>query len=1004
MKAGMKLFIVTMLGLFVLCPATSAAWTEPVPVTEVNTQYEEWAPFLSFDKLSLYFARVRTNISYYGRIYEARRENPSGPFTSIREISELNEPLVHILCPWVSPDNLRMYYYKEQGAIGVWSLQVSERSSVNDPWPKGTGISELNALGNALLAPKLTADELIIFFSAYNLPGGQGEYDIWMATRPDRNSPFGQVRNLSEINTTSYELYPSPSADGLQLYFTSNRNGNYQLFKATRESLDAPFGNVEHLSFLDTPGGHSLFPYLSSDGSKLYFVRQVGENLSSRDIWVQDTKPQPIEGLISRWEFDEGSGTTAYDSVGSNHGIIHGAQWTSGIIGSALNFDGINDYVEVPDNESQQIKTNQLTVTGWIKLDEDIGNRQRRLICKQQTTMVCWGLEVYGNGYCGATGNQVLFHDSNGSTFSICLSTTKLALHKWYHIAATDTAGAIRIYLDGQLDHSCEGGYGIPPNINAPILIGRTNPPALFFKDMVDDVMIFDRALSAEEIQQIYQAVVPPVEIPETYYVDGVNGNDSNDGLSLETAFATVQKGINTAKDGNTVLVYPAVYSEAVNFAGKAIMVQGVATTTGIPVLEKVGDFAVSFYNGEGPGSILKDFVIRNSFMAVFISGCSPTISNVTVVDNKYGISAYTGAGPDISNCIFWNNTDADLDGCQARYSWVQDTKPQPLEGLISRWAFDEGSGTIAHDSVGNNHGTIYGAQWTTGILGGALDFAGNGERVEVPDDDSLTPANQITICFWVYNRGGSVPAIYKSASCPGEPASPGNSRAYGMALSEEWVSMSVYSAVNTYGQITSNNPVSLNKWHHVAGTFNQGQAALYVDGHPEISATLAVSSIMNDAQPLIIGGAWEYCGTDSFEGKLNGVVDDVRIYNRALSAEEIRQLYQNGSGVSPLFADPANGDYHLLSRRGRYWPQHDVWVLDKVTSPCVDGGDPAVDPSGEPMPNGGRIDMGAYGGTPFASMSEWPLTTDTNRDGAVDLADLATFCNEWLSTLPWAE
>jgi hypothetical protein len=134
------------------------------------------------------------------------------------------------------------------------------------------------------------------------------------------------------------------------------------------------------------------------------------------------------------------------------------------------------------------------------------------------------------------------------------------------------------------------------------------------------------------------------------------------------------------------------------------------------------------------------------------------------------------------------------------------------------------------------------------------------------------------------------------------------------------------------------------------------------------------------------------------------GLVDDAMIFDRALSAEEIQQLFDGGLPDNPLFADPANGDYHLLSRRGRYWPQHDVWVLDKVTSPCIDGGDPAVDPSGEPMPNGGRIDMGAYGGTPFASMSEWPITTDTNRDGAVDFADLATFCNEWLSTLPWAE
>jgi hypothetical protein len=76
------------------------------------------------------------------------------------------------------------------------------------------------------------------------------------------------------------------------------------------------------------------------------------------------------------------------------------------------------------------------------------------------------------------------------------------------------------------------------------------------------------------------------------------------------------------------------------------------------------------------------------------------------------------------------------------------------------------------------------------------------------------------------------------------------------------------------------------------------------------------------------------------------------------------------------LFVDPDNDDYHLRSERGRYWPEHDVWVLDKVTSPCIDGGDPTMDPSYEPMPNGGLLNMGAYGGTPYAGMSEIPCSS----------------------------
>jgi|GEM_PF-1366409 len=264
------------------------------------------------------------------------------------------------------------------------------------------------------------------------------------------------------------------------------------------------------------------------------------------------------------------------------------------------------------------------------------------------------------------------------------------------------------------------------------------------------------------------------------YCVDAINGDDNNDGLTPEKAFATIQKGIDIAADGDVVLVYPGLYQEEVNFLGKALTVQGVVVSPdGVPVLQNPGDFAVSFYSGEGPYSILKNFIIKNSFMGVFIVGSSPSISNLTIVGNKYGIEAYAGSEPDISNSILWNNTDSDLFGCRARYSCVE-----------------------------------------------------RGSEDDITDD--------------------------------------------------------------------------------------------------------------------------------------------------------------------PLFVDPDNGDYHLRSERGRYWPEYDIWVLDKITSPCVDGGDPDTDTLNEPMPHGNRINIGAYGGTMEASLSPseqpCPLSGKASNpypaDGAVDVEE----------------
>ncbi len=80
-----------------------------------------------------------------------------------------------------------------------------------------------------------------------------------------------------------------------------------------------------------------------------------------------------------------------------------------------------------------------------------------------------------------------------------------------------------------------------------------------------------------------------------------------------------------------------------------------------------------------------------------------------------------------------------------------------------------------------------------------------------------------------------------------------------------------------------------------------------------------------------------------------------------------------NGEGnmdADPRFADPSNGDFHLRSQAGRWDLSSQTWVLDNVTSPCIDAGDPDSDWTLELMPHGERINMGAFGGTPKASMS----------------------------------
>ncbi len=166
-----------------------------------------------------------------------------------------------------------------------------------------------------------------------------------------------------------------------------------------------------------------------------------------------------------------------------------------------------------------------------------------------------------------------------------------------------------------------------------------------------------------------------------TYHVNSLVGSNANDGLSAESAFATIQCAIDSSEDGDIILVWPGIYTENIIYDGKAVMIQG---TGGLPVIDGGGYWAVSFFNNEGQDSVLRNVLVTNSYMGIFISGSSPTISNVNVLNNMFGIEAYSGSEPKIANCILWDNSDGDIYGSEIRYCCVERASEAVGEGNIS--------------------------------------------------------------------------------------------------------------------------------------------------------------------------------------------------------------------------------------------------------------------------------------------------------------------------------
>jgi hypothetical protein len=111
---------------------------------------------------------------------------------------------------------------------------------------------------------------------------------------------------------------------------------------------------------------------------------------------------------------------------------------------------------------------------------------------------------------------------------------------------------------------------------------------------------------------------------------------------------------------------------------------------------------------------------------------------------------------------------------------------------------------------------------------------------------------------------------------------------------------------------------------------------------------------------------------------------------------------------ADPCFVDPDNDNYHLMSQAGRWDADSQIWVQDDVTSPCIDAGDPMGPIGWEPFPNGGFVNMGAYGCTPEASKTyfggpvcETIVAGDINGDGQVNRADLEIMALHWTDDEP---
>ena len=216
-------------------------------------------------------------------------------------------------------------------------------------------------------------------------------------------------------------------------------------------------------------------------------------SLTGEFIVVATTAPAVVPGLVAAYPFDEGAGTTVFDVSGNgNNGTINGATWTtSGRYGNALVFDGTSALVTVNNSCSLQLNA-AMTLEAWVNPDT-VNSAYCDVIYKGNDNYYLEGTTVDGGGVPGIGGTF-------GGSDVVLFGPATLALNTWTHLAATYDGTTARLYVNGTQVASQAQTGDIATSTNA-LQIGGDSIYNQFFQGAIDEVRIYNRALSAAEIQ-----------------------------------------------------------------------------------------------------------------------------------------------------------------------------------------------------------------------------------------------------------------------------------------------------------------------------------------------------------------------------------------------------------------------------------------------------------------------------------------------------------------------
>jgi uncharacterized membrane protein len=751
--------------------------------------------------------------------------------------------------------------------------------------------------------------------------------------------------------------------DGTNMSFYMNGNllGTKEINNINKGSLDVLIGR--------RPGGTSYF------NGTIDEVRIWNRALTPEEINKSMNSPVPpedIPGLVAAWGFNEGEGNVTRDFHRQrdqasdetdllNIGIFSGEEWNDGkhygntrllmhfdenatingtaqdfsiykndgvlgngtvgtaptwnascgISGGCFEFDGVDDFINISDDPSFDVT--DFSIAAWVKPDES--GRIQFIFEAENETFPYPGYRLIIQA-----DNRFYLQTEDFASPNSIGSTTTISPGTWYYVVGTFTNSTknLSIYVNGNLENSTMGDAPIPTVDYIHIGMDKESSTR-FFNGSIDEVAIYSRALTPEEILEHYNA-------RKAKFIDWVDENAStstnecaptNDSLNsgclefdgvgdyVDVSYSSSIDFSPNKSFSVGVWVYPNNLLSGAGYQSKIIF-----TEQGYQMLTQSSEVIAYIFNGswqplsaslsaEKWSYITMTYDYSQSNFSLYVNGnlVNSTIINqiiqtgsATGTDHLYIGSWRTPGNYNFNGTIdevrIWNRALTQTEIQEEMNS----SRPVHRDGLVAAWSFNELDGWKTFDQ----HHRV------KGKCGDAMSFDGSNDYVEIPDDNNLDFNNiDFSLELWVKiegNLGSKQVAIMKKTPVGDVSDTYTNYNLYIQSDGCSDPNMIMFQAGNgnTNAIVCSSGEINDTNWHHIVVSFSASEntVSFFVDGLLDSTKSFTIDPVSNN-YPLIIGKHGSVGNDGGYF--VNGTIDEVRIYNRTLTADEVYRRYQAG-------------------------------------------------------------------------------------------------------------